>query len=228
MFDIMGIEEKIKYTFKNKDLLKKALTHRSSVRDKTKSNERLEFLGDAVLELVVTEFLINNYKTIDEGKLSKIRAASVNTKTLANVAKKLELFNYIVVGKSEKKEGITYNESILEDTFEAIVGAIYLDGGLEKARRFIEFYLADTIRTIVEKGIIFDYKTYLQELTQKMFGSLPAYEIVKEEGQEHNKTFYCDVYINDIKYGFGIGKSKKEAEKNAAKEAVEKLENGGV
>ncbi len=228
MFDVKKVEERIKYTFKNKDLLKKALTHRSSVRDKTKSNERLEFLGDAVLELVVTEFLINNYKTIDEGKLSKIRAASVNTKALASIAKKLELFNYIIVGKSERKEGIIYNESILEDTFEAIVGAIYLDGGLEKARKFIEYYLADTIKTIVEKGIIFDYKTYLQELTQRVFGSLPVYEIVKEEGQEHNKTFYCDVYVNDIKYGFGVGKSKKEAEKNAAKEAVEKLENSGV
>ena len=228
MFDIRKIEERIKYTFKNNDLLKKALTHRSSVRDKAQSNERLEFLGDAVLELVVTEFLINNYKTIDEGKLSKIRAASVNTKALASIAKKLELFNYIIVGKSERKEGIIYNESILEDTFEAIVGAIYLDGGLEKAKRFIEYYLADTIKTIVEKGIIFDYKTYLQELTQRVFGSLPVYEIIKEEGQEHNKTFYCDVYVNDIKYGFGIGKSKKEAEKKAAKEAVEKLENGSV
>ncbi len=228
MFDVNKVEERIKYTFKNKNLLKKALTHRSSVRDKTKSNERLEFLGDAVLELVVTEFLINNYKTIDEGKLSKIRAASVNTKALASIAKKLELFNYIIVGKSEKKEGIIYNESILEDTFEAIVGAIYLDGGLKKARKFIEYYLADTIKTIVEKGIIFDYKTYLQELTQRVFGSLPVYEIVREEGQEHNKTFYCDVYVNDIKYGFGVGKSKKEAEKNAAKGAVEKLENGGV
>ncbi len=228
MFDIRKVEERIKYTFKNNGLLKKALTHRSSVRDKTQSNERLEFLGDAVLELVVTEFLINNYKTIDEGKLSKIRAASVNTKALASIAKKLELFNYIIVGKSERKEGIVYNESILEDTFEAIVGAIYLDGGLEKAKRFIEYYLADTIKTIVEKGIIFDYKTYLQELTQRVFGGLPVYEIIKEEGQEHNKTFYCDVYINDIKYGFGIGKSKKEAEKKAAKEAVEKLENGSV
>ena len=228
MFDISEVEEKIKCTFKNKELLKKALTHRSSVRDKTKSNERLEFLGDAVLELVVTEFLINNYPTVDEGRLSKVRAASVNTKTLADIAKRLELFNYIIVGKSERKEGITYNDSILEDTFEAIVGAIYLDRGLGKARRFIEYHLSDTIKMIVENGIIFDYKTHLQELTQKKFGCLPTYVIVKEEGQEHNKTFYCDVYINDVKYGFGVGKSKKEAEKNAAKEAVEKLESSGV
>ncbi len=228
MFDEKEIEKQIKYTFKNKSLLKRALTHRSSVKDKKLSNERLEFLGDAVLELVVTEFLINNYPTIDEGKLSKIRAASVNTQTLSNIARKLDLSKYIIVGKSEKKEGIVNNDSILEDTFEAIVGAIYLDRGLEMARRFIEFHLVDTIKAIAEKGIIFDYKTHLQELTQKMFGCLPTYEIVKEEGQEHNKTFYCDVFVDNVKYGSGTGKSKKEAEKNAAKEAVERLEKSGV
>ncbi len=228
MFNEKTVEEKIKYTFKNKELLKRALTHRSSVKNKTLSNERLEFLGDAVLELVVTEFLINNYPTIDEGKLSKIRAASVNTKTLAQIARKLELFKFIIVGKSEKKEGITNNESILEDTFEAIVGAIYLDGGIKKARQFVEYHLMDTIKDIVKNGVIFDYKTHLQELTQKKFGCLPVYVIVREEGQEHNKTFYCDVFINDVKYGSGIGRSKKEAEKNAAKEAVEKLEKGNV
>ncbi len=228
MFDEKEVENQIKYTFKNKNLLKRALTHRSSVKDKKLSNERLEFLGDAVLELVVTEFLINNYPAIDEGKLSKIRAASVNTQALSKIARKLNLSKYIIVGKSEKKEGIVNNDSILEDTFEAIVGAIYLDRGLEKARKFIELHLVDTIKTIAEKGIIFDYKTHLQELTQKMFGCLPTYEIVKEEGQEHNKTFYCDVFVDNVKYGSGTGKSKKEAEKNAAKEAVEKLEKNGV
>ena len=228
MFDEKDVEKQIKYTFKNKSLLKRALTHRSSVKDKKLSNERLEFLGDAVLELVVTEFLINNYPTIDEGKLSKIRAASVNTQTLSNIARKLGLSKYIIVGKSEKKEGIVNNDSILEDTFEAIVGAIYLDRGLEKARRFIEFHLVDTIKAIAEKGIIFDYKTHLQELTQKMFGCLPTYQIVREEGQEHNKTFYCDVFVDNVKYGSGTGKSKKEAEKNAAREAVEKLEKNSV
>ncbi|WP_029951865.1 ribonuclease III [Hippea sp. KM1] len=224
----MEIEEKLGYTFKNKELLKRALTHRSYVKDKARSNERLEFLGDAVLELVVTEFLINNYKNIDEGKLSKIRAASVNTKTLSLLARRLGLSEHILVGKSEKKEGITNNDSILEDAFEAIVGAIYLDGGLDKARRFVEGMLKDTIIAIVENGIIFDYKTHLQEITQKRFGCLPEYVIVKEEGQEHNKTFYCDCMIKGVKYGFGIGKSKKEAEKNAAKEAVKKLEKNDV
>ncbi len=228
MFNEREVEERIKYTFKNKELLRRALTHRSSVKDKTMSNERLEFLGDAVLELVVTEFLINNYPSIDEGKLSKIRAASVNTKTLANIARNLDLSKFIIVGKSEKKEGITNNDSILEDTFEAIVGAIYSDRGLDKAKQFVEYHLISTIKAIAEDGIIFDYKTHLQELTQKQFGCLPTYTIVKEEGQEHNKTFYCDVYINDVKYGSGVGRSKKEAEKSAAKEAVEKLEKTNV
>jgi len=228
MFNEKEVEKQIKYSFRNKNLLKRALTHRSSVKDKKLSNERLEFLGDAVLELVVTEFLINNYPTVDEGRLSKIRAASVNTQTLSNIARKLNLSKYIIVGKSEKKEGIVNNDSILEDTFEAIVGAIYLDRGLEKAKQFIEFHLANTIKAIAENGIIFDYKTHLQELTQKMFGCLPTYQIVKEEGQEHNKTFYCDVFVDNVKYGSGTGKSKKEAEKNAAREAVEKLERNGV
>ncbi len=223
----MDLEEKLKYTFRNKNLLKQAITHRSYVKDKRLSNERLEFLGDAVLELVITEFLLKNYPTIDEGRLSKIRAASVNTKTLSQIARRLGLSEYILVGRSEKKEGITNNDSILEDTFEAIVGAIYQDKGLDAARRFVETMLADTIREIVENGVIFDYKTHLQEITQKRFGCLPEYVIVKEEGEEHNKTFYCNVYIKNIEYGSGIGKSKKEAEKNAAKKAVERLKGEG-
>jgi ribonuclease-3 len=147
---------------------------------------------------------------------------------LSEIARRLELNKFIIVGKSERKEGIVNNDSILEDTFEAIVGAIYLDSGLDMARRFIEYHLSDTIKNIVSNGIIFDYKTHLQEITQKRFGCLPNYTIVKEEGQEHNKTFYCDVYIDNVKYGSGVGKSKKEAEKNAAREAVKKLESSSV
>ncbi len=222
------IEEKIGYSFKNRELLKRALTHRSFVKDRKLSNERLEFLGDAVLELAITEFLISNFPDIDEGKLSKIRAASVNTKTLAAIGRKLKLPEYILVGRSEQKEGIVNNDHIIENTFEAIVGAIYLDGGFEKAKRFVENMLGETVKKIVANGIIFDYKTYLQEITQKAFSCLPEYVIVKEEGEEHNKTFYCDVYINSVKYGSGCGKSKKEAEKNAAREAVKKLEKRDV
>ncbi len=218
-----NLQKTLNYTFKNKNLLKKALTHRSSVRHKTDSNERLEFLGDAVLELVVTEYLIEKYSNIDEGVLSKIRAASVNTNTLSLVAKKIEIYKYLFVGKSEQKEGIIYNKSILENTFEALIGAIYLDGGLNSAKKFIINQLSDIIDEIVETGMIFDYKTHLQELTQKLFSCLPEYKIIREDGVEHNKTFYCEVFIDSVNYGSGVGKSKKEAEKEAAKKAIERI-----
>ncbi len=217
------LEKKLGYSFNNKALIKKALTHKSYVKNKTDSNERLEFLGDAVLELVVTEYLVYQYRNIDEGKLSKIRAASVNTKILSEVAKTLELFNYLIVGKSEQKEGIMFNDSILEDAFEALVGAIYIDGGLEKAKEFVLKHLSGIIKEIVETGMIFDYKTHLQEITQRSFACLPEYKIIREDGVEHNKIFYCEVFIDSKSYGVGKGKSKKEAEKDAAKKAIEKL-----
>lgn len=218
-----NLQKTINYTFKNANLLKKALMHRSYVKNKNDSNERLEFLGDAVLELVVTEYLIGKYNDIDEGVLSKIRAASVNTNTLSLVAKKLEIYKYLFVGKSEQKEGIIYNKNILENTFEALIGAIYLDSGLRSAKKFIIDQLSDIIDKIVETGMIFDYKTHLQELTQKMFSCLPEYKITREDGAEHNKTFYCEVFINSVNYGSGAGKSKKDAEKEAAKKAIEKM-----
>jgi ribonuclease-3 len=218
-----SLEDKLGYRFNNTSLIKKALTHKSYVKNKTDSNERLEFLGDAVLELVVTEYLIHRYQDIDEGKLSKIRAASVNTKTLSSIAKKLELYKHLKVGKSEKKEGIVYNDSILEDAFEAIVGAIYLDSGLDGAKVFVMNNLSSIIENIVKTGMIFDYKTHLQEITQKEFTCLPEYRIIKEDGVEHDKVFYCEVLINEKSFGVGVGKSKKEAEKEAAKLAIEKL-----
>ncbi len=225
---IKELQKKLDYKFKNTGLLKTALTHKSYVKRKNDSNERLEFLGDAVLELIITEYLIDKYSNTDEGKLSKIRAASVNTQALSFVAEKLGIYKYIYVGKSEKREGIIYNKSILENTFEAIVGAIYLDGGFEKAKRFVIEQLSDTINETVETDTIFDYKTYLQEATQRLFNCLPEYKIIKEEGAEHDKTFYCEVFINSKSYGIGVGKSKKEAEKEAAQCAVKKMEQKGV
>ncbi len=222
------LQKNIGYEFKNYELLKRALTHKSYVKNKNDSNERLEFLGDAVLELVVTEYLIEKYKDTDEGKLSKIRAATVNTDILASVSRKLKIYRYIFVGKSEQKEGIMYNKSILENTFEALIGAIYLDSGLEAARRFIISQLSDIMDKIVKTGMIFDYKTYLQELTQKRYSCLPEYKVIKEEGVEHDKTFHCEVLIDSVSYGAGVGKSKKEAEKEAAKEAIKRIEDRDV
>lgn len=214
------LKEKIGYTFKDKKLLEQALTHKSFVKNKLKSNERLEFLGDAVLELVVTEYLLNMYKNMDEGQLSKIRAACVNSKTLADISRKFSIYRYLNVGKSERKEGIMFNDSILEDTFESMVGAIYIDGGMDEVRKFILSSLEHVVNMVVNNEIIVDYKTYLQEMTQKYFACLPEYKIIKEEGEEHAKVFHCEVFINSKSYGVGSGKSKKESEKHAAKQAV--------
>ncbi len=214
------LKEKIGYTFKDKKLLEQALTHKSFVKNKLKSNERLEFLGDAVLELVVTEYLLNMYKNMDEGQLSKIRAACVNSKTLADISRKFSIYKYLNVGKSERKEGIMFNDSILEDTFESMVGAIYIDGGMDEVRKFILSSLEHVVNMVVNNEIIVDYKTYLQEMTQKYFACLPEYKIIKEEGEEHAKVFHCEVFINSKSYGVGSGKSKKESEKHAAKQAV--------
>ncbi len=225
---MLEFQDRLGYKFKNEQLLKKALTHKSCTKNKQDSNERLEFLGDAVLELVVTEYMVLKYKGIDEGKLSKIRAASVNTKTLSLISKNLEVYKYLSVGPSERKEGIVHNNSILEDTFEALIGAVYLDGGFENAKKVISKHLFYMIDKTTREDKIIDHKTYLQEFTQKHFACLPTYKIIKEEGEEHNKIFYCEVFIELKSYGIGIGKSKKEAEKEAAKKAIKCLVKNNV
>ncbi len=220
----MGIEDIIGYKFKNKALLDKALTHRSYTKNPIYSNELLEFLGDAVLELIVSEYLFTHFKNLREGQLSKIRAATVNSDTLSDIAKSLELYNFCKLGKNEKQKQIALNKKILEDLLEALIGAIYLDSGLENAKNFILPFLKDKIEKFNEYKL-FDPKTVLQELTQKRFSMLPEYVLIKEEGAQHNKTFYSTVVIGNKNYGVGIGKSKKEAEKNAALETMEILEN---
>ncbi len=220
---IRELENIIEYTFNDPNLLRRAITHKSSVRNKRMSNERLEFLGDAVLELVITEYLTNKFKEMDEGELSRIRAACVNSETLSSVSKELGISEFIKIGKSEKREHIEHNPGILEDAFEAIVGAIYIDGGLKEAQKFIIKHISKKIDEIATGNVITDHKTYLQELTQKHFMVLPEYRIIKEEGVEHNKIFHCEVFIKGKSYGVGIGKSKKTAEKEAAKIAIERL-----
>lgn len=220
----MDLEEIIGYKFKNKALLEKALTHRSYAKNPFFSNELLEFLGDAVLELIVSEYLINNFQNLREGALSKIRAASVNSDVLSDISKNLKLYEFCKLGKSERQKQIALNKKILEDLFEALIGAIYLDSNLESAKNFVLPLLKPKIEKFSEYKL-FDPKTVLQELTQKRFAMLPEYVLIKEEGEQHNKTFYSQVVIGDKNYGVGIGKSKKEAEKNAALETMEILEN---
>ncbi|MGC8501938.1 ribonuclease III [Desulfurella sp.] len=220
----MDLEEIIGYKFKNKALLDKALTHRSYTKNPFYSNELLEFLGDAVLELIVSEYLINNFQNLREGALSKIRAASVNSDVLSDISKNLKLYEFCKLGKSEKQKQIALNKKILEDLFEALVGAIYLDSSLEGAKDFVLALLKPKIEKFSEYKL-FDPKTVLQELTQKKFAMLPEYVLIKEEGEQHNKTFHSQVVIGNKTYGVGIGKSKKEAEKNAALKTIEILEN---
>ncbi len=220
----MGLEDIIGYKFKNKALLNKALTHRSYTKNPFFSNELLEFLGDAVLELIVSEYLVNNFQNLREGELSKLRAACVNSEVLSEIAKDLKLYEYCKLGKTEKQKKIALNKKILEDLFEALIGAIYLDSGLKSAKNFILPHIIPKIKKFSEYKL-FDPKTVLQELTQKKFAMLPEYVLIKEEGEQHNKTFYSQVVIGNTSYAVGIGKSKKEAEKNAALETMEMLED---
>ncbi len=219
------LEKSINYSFADKNLLIKALTHRSFVKDVNLSNEKLELLGDAVIELATVEYLFKNYLSFTEGKLSKIKAASVCTEALSQIAYNLKLYKYLKVGKGEIKEKIALNFSILENTLEALMGAVYLDGGWEKAKKVILDLLKEEIDEIVKKDATTDCKTALQEITRKRFDTLPCYKLEGEKGEEHQKIFYVGVYINEKPYGTGGGRTKKEAEKKAAEEALRRLKD---
>lgn len=219
------IERILKYSFNNKELLEDALTHSSySYENRLNRNyERLEFLGDAVLQLVVSEYLLIKYKDFDEGVLSKYRAYFVSEEFLSRVASEINLGNYIKLGKGEASSGGMNRPSILCDIFESIVAALYLDGGYNEARRFIIELFADKIDEFVKNNVFTDYKSELQKITQKIFESLPEYKIVREIGPEHDKMFVVELSINNKIYCFGEGKSKKKAEQDAAKKALNLL-----
>ncbi|MGC8768670.1 ribonuclease III family protein [Calditerrivibrio sp.] len=215
------LNEILNYNFENKELLIEALTHSSfSYENKLYRNyERLEFLGDAVLQLIVSEYLVFKYKDFDEGMLSRYRAYFVSEEFISELAKQIELGNFIRLGKGELNSGGNDRPSILCDIFESIVAAMYLDGGYNEARRFIITIAADKIDEVIQQNIFTDYKSELQKLTQKIFESLPDYRVKDETGPEHDKTFIVDLYINDTYYCSGSGKSKKKAEQDAAKKA---------
>ena len=216
----LDFEGRIGYKFKNKDLLVQALTHRSfaSVKkdDMPFNNERLEFLGDAVLEIVISEFLFLRFPKMPEGELTKLRANIVCEPNLAVKAKAIDLGAYLILSKSEEQAGGRYRGSILADTFEAVAGAVYLDGGIEEAKRFLIKFLAydtDKLYEIYKKS---DYKSYLQEVIQKSSQIPVVYNIIKETGPGHDKFFEAQVIHVDQILGYGSGKTKKEAEQNAA------------
>lgn len=220
-YPLEQLEEKIGYRYKNKELLKEALTHSSFSNEqkinKSKDYERLEFLGDAVLELVSSEFLFMTNPDMPEGKLTRTRASMVCEPALAYCARDLELNQYIRLGKGEEMTGGRYRDSIISDAMEAVIGSLYLDGGFEIAHDFIhKFILSD----LENKILFYDAKTVLQEMVQETpHGSL-EYKLLKEEGPDHNKCFWVEAYVNGEALTKGSGRTKKAAEQQAAYEAI--------
>ena len=218
------LQDKIGYRFRNTELLKQALTHSSFANEqkinKLKDYERLEFLGDAVLELVSSEFLFRENPQMPEGQLTKLRASMVCEPALAYCAKDIDLGSYILLGRGEEYTGGRYRSSINSDVMEAIIGAIFLDGGIENAKKHIyRFILSD-----LENKILFlDSKTILQEEIQKKKDAQLRYELIGESGPDHNKQFTVDAYLNDVLIGSGTGRTKKAAEQQAAYEALLKM-----
>ncbi len=204
----------------NQSVWQEALTHRSFLNENRnaacKHNERLEFLGDAVLELVTTEFLFHKYPERTEGELTSFRAALVRTESLASAAQKLQFGKFILMSKGEESTGGRVRQYILANTFEAVIGAIYLDHGLSSCRQFLEKYLLTEIDSIVEQRLDIDPKSRLQELAQEVIRSTPLYSVVSETGPDHNKVFEMQVMVDGWEFGRGSGHSKQEAEQQAA------------
>ncbi len=218
------IEESIGYQFKDKNLLKKALTHTSYAHEnKTESNEKLEFLGDSILEFISSKYLYENYPILQEGEMTKVRATVVCEKSLYKIAKWHNFSDFLYLGKSERKTGGNKRPAILADSVEAIIAAIFLDGGLEKAQKFIIENLKEEIEFATKHVGDRDYKTVLQEKLQEHGEVAIEYEITKEEGPDHNKHFEAQVSCNGKFLAKGEGNSKKEAHMSAAKKALEKL-----
>ena len=228
--EIQKLEESIGYSFKNKNLLDIALTHSSYINEskdkKRTSNERLEFLGDSILDLVVSEELYKNHKTYPEGKLTKIRSRIVCTSSFSKASEKFNLSSYLLFGKGEISHNGKEKKSVKADTFEALCAAIYLDAGYDFLKDFLMKNYYETVKNLLENDLLFiDYKTKLQEYFNKTNKTILKYKLLKEEGPEHNKTFYIEVFAKNKKLSTGKGKNKKDAEQMAARIAYKKLTN---
>ncbi len=225
-----NLQTKIGLFFNDILLLETALTHRSYLNEnKTAkiSNERLEFLGDAVLELVVSQFLYFKFPNDPEGKLTSYRSKIVQTKTLSAAAVKLGIPKYLKMSKGEAESGGRQNPSLLADSFEALIGAIFLDQGIKKAEDFIYKNLLINYQKIINSQEVIDYKSYYQEIVQAKGLLTPVYKIISESGPDHNKTFVAEVLVNNKRQALGSGHSKQEAQQQAAKAALEKINKGG-
>ncbi|MCD6259350.1 MAG: ribonuclease III [Helicobacteraceae bacterium] len=221
--DLESLQKTLGYEFQDKKLLIEALTHKSYKQPY--DNERLEFLGDAVLDLVVGEYLFRKFRKSDEGKLSKIRASLVNEDGFDKLARSIHLGDYIYLSNAEENNGGREKPSLLSNAFEAVMGAIYLEAGLKKVEEIAIDLIEKNHADISLDSLFRDFKTTLQELTQARFGITPEYKVISSRGPDHKKEFELAVVIEDKEYARAIGKSKKIAQQEAAKLAVEMLKN---
>jgi ribonuclease-3 len=221
MDNLTTLQERLGYTFQNKELLIEALTHKSYKQPY--NNERLEFLGDAVLDLIVGEYLYKKFRTYDEGKLSKMRASLVNEGGFTSLANHIGLGEYIYLSNAEENNNGRTKSSLLSNAFEAVMGAIYLETGLHKVQE-ITIELLEYVHPDISLDSLFkDYKTSLQELTQAHYGTTPEYQLIAEHGPDHKKEFEVAVIIDGKRYASACGKSKKQAQQEAAQIALEML-----
>lgn len=225
MHNFSILEKQLGINFKNKDLLIQAFIHRSYLNENPDfylfHNERLEFLGDAVLELVVTQYLFENYPKKQEGIMTNWRAALVNSKMLSKIAKRLDFNSFLLLSQGEEKETGKARQFILANTFEAFIGSLYLDQGYDACNKFIRQNLIKALPEIIKKGLFKDAKSSFQEQAQEKVAITPFYKVLRESGPDHNKNFVVGVFLNKELVAEGEGSSKQEAEEKAAKNAIE-------
>lgn len=218
------LQKQLGINFKNTDLLNEALTHRSYINEnpswRLPHNERLEFLGDAVLELIVTDYLYRSYPSYDEGRLTSVRAALVNYQALSKVARSLGMEEHLLMSKGEARDVGKAREVILANACEAVLGAIYLDKGYEAAQNFVHQNVLAGVEEIIKKNLDKDAKSLFQEIAQEQFKVTPVYKVLDEFGPDHQKTFVVGVFLNDNKIAEGSGLSKQEAELEAARKGL--------
>jgi len=225
--DIEVLERRLSYTFTNKQLIVEALSHSSYVNEQSqpdmRDNERMEFLGDAVLNLVVGHLLMQRFSELDEGDLSRFRANLVNESQVARLARSFDLGAHLRLGKGEERSGGRDKRSILADAAEALIAAVYLDAGYDTVYRFVQTHLGEALDAIFAPTANYDYKSRLQEKAQATMDHMPVYKVIRESGPDHDKTFHVSVELSDL-FAEGVGKSKKMAEQDAARQALEDLE----
>lgn len=229
MFMFEELESRISYSFKNKETLLRALTHRSYSHESPerviRDNETLEFLGDSILGFIISELLFDKYASqYTEGLMSKVKSYIISTEILSMKAREIELGTHLLLGRGEEKTGGRTKRSLLANTFEALIAAIYLDGGLDQTKDFVHRFFRQTIEDVAERDFHFnDFKSLLQEKLQSLGEAPPDYSIILEEGPHHQKTFHVDIRIRNVAVACGTGGTKKEAEQDAARKAYEQL-----